>query len=47
MHRIIHRKVGKVRRKNVFQTKKQDRTTEEISKVEIRNLPNKEFKLIS
>ena len=33
------------RQRNMFQTKEQDRTSkEELSKVEISNLPDKEFK---
>ena len=32
--------------KNIFQNKEQDKIPEELSEVEISNLPNKEFKVI-
>ena len=32
--------------RNMFQTKEQDKTPEELSEVEIRNLPDKVFKIM-
>ena len=34
------------RRRNMFQMKEQDKTSEELSKVEICKLPDKEFKVM-
>ena len=49
MHRNINRELGKMRQqRNMFQTKEQDKTSEEeLSKVEISNLPDKEFKVMT
>ena len=39
--------LGKMRlQKNMFQTKKQDKIPEELSEVEIGNLPQKEFRVM-
>ena len=34
------------RQRNIFQTNEQDKTPEELGKVEISNLPDKEFKVM-
>ena len=44
----INRELGKIKRqRNTFQTKEQDKTSEkEQHEIVMRNLPNKEFKVI-
>ena len=48
IHKNKNSKLGKMRRqRNMFQKKEQDKTSEEeLSEVEIGNLPKKEFKVM-
>ena len=47
VHRNKNRKLGKMRQqKNMLQTKEQDKNKEELGKIEIKILPNKEFKIM-
>ena len=48
IHGRKHREPGQMRQqRNIFQMKKQDKILEELNEVEIKNLPYKEFKVVT
>lgn len=48
IHGRKHREPGQMRQqRNIFEMKKQDKILEELNEVEIKNLPYKEFKVVT
>ena len=48
IHGRKHREPGQMRQqRNIFQMKKQDKILEELNEVENKNLPYKEFKVVT
>lgn len=48
IHGRKHREPGQMRQqRNIFQMKEQDKILEELNEVEIKNLPYKEFKVVT
>ena len=48
IHGRKHREPGQMRQqRNIFEMKKQDKILEELNEVEIKNLPYKDFKVVT